>query len=94
MKQLKIKHYLSSAYHTQSQGALERFHQTLKYLLRLYCVKMKKDWKTGFPWLLMAAREAAKESIGFSLNDLVFGRDVRGPLAVLTVDLKKIYPRF
>uniref|UniRef100_A0A4W5JE97 Gypsy retrotransposon integrase-like protein 1 n=1 Tax=Hucho hucho TaxID=62062 RepID=A0A4W5JE97_9TELE len=34
LQQLHIKHNLSSAYHAQSQGALERFHQTLKSLLR------------------------------------------------------------
>lgn len=37
LKSLRIKHSQSSAYHTQSQGALERFHQTLKSLLHAYC---------------------------------------------------------
>lgn len=40
LKQLHIQHHLSSAYHAQSQGALERFHRTLKSLLRSYCVQM------------------------------------------------------
>ncbi|XP_056098168.1 uncharacterized protein LOC130076896 [Rhinichthys klamathensis goyatoka] len=39
----------------------------------------------------MAAREAAQESTGFSPNDLVFGHDVRSPLAVLSADWEKIY---
>ena len=30
MDELGIKQYRSSAYHPESQGALERFHQTLK----------------------------------------------------------------
>ena len=30
MHELEIKQYRSSAYHSESQGALERFHQTLK----------------------------------------------------------------
>ena len=30
MCQLSIQQFKSSAYHPQSQGALERFHQTLK----------------------------------------------------------------
>ena len=30
LTELGIKHYTSSAYHPESQGALERFHQTLK----------------------------------------------------------------
>jgi len=36
MFQLGIKQMKSTAYHTQSQGALERFHQTLKSMLRAY----------------------------------------------------------
>lgn len=92
LKPLHIQHNLSSAYYAQSQGALERFHQTLKYLLRWYCAQMGKDWDTGLPWLMMAAQEAAQESSGLSLNDLVFGHDVRSPLAVLSADWEKSDP--
>lgn len=40
LKQLNIKHNQASAYHAQSEGALERFHQTLKSLLQAYCTKI------------------------------------------------------
>lgn len=83
LKQLKVKHNKSTGYHAQSQGALERFHQTLKSLLRAYCTELNADWEEGLPWLLLAAREVVQESTGFSPNDLVFGHKVRGPLAVL-----------
>lgn len=83
LKQLNVKHYQASAYHAQSQGALERFHQSLKSLLCSYCTEMSRDWEEGLPWLLLAAREVCQESTGFSPNDLVFGHKVRGPLAVL-----------
>lgn len=83
LKQLRVKHCLSSAYHAQTQGALERFHQTLKSLLRAYCMEMRSDWEEGLPWLLLSAREVVQESTGFSPNDLVFGHTVRGPLAVI-----------
>ena len=36
LQQFQIKHNQASAYHPQSQGALERFHQTLKSLLRAW----------------------------------------------------------
>ena len=36
MHELGIKQYWSSAYHPESQGALERFHQTLKNMIRSY----------------------------------------------------------
>lgn len=78
-----MKHNQSSAYHAQSQGALEWFHQTLKALLRAYCVELNRDWEEGLPWLLLAAREVQQESLGFSPNDLVFGHSVRGPFSVL-----------
>lgn len=83
LKQLRVKHNMSSAYHPQSQGALERFHQTLKSLLRGYCVELDQDWEEGLPWLLLAAREVVQDSTGFSPNELVFGHSVRGPLAML-----------
>lgn len=83
LKLLHIKHNKASAYHPQSQGALERFHQTLKSLLRAYCTEMEGDWEEGLPWLMLSAHEVCQESTGFSPNDLVFGHTVRGPLAVL-----------
>lgn len=92
LKQLHVKHQKASAYHAQSQGALERFHQTLKSLLRSYCTHMKGDWEDGLPWLLMSAREASQESTGFSPNELVFGHSVRSPMSLLSEDLKNVTP--
>ena len=37
LKSLSISHRISSAYHPELQGALERWHQTLKSVLRKYC---------------------------------------------------------
>ncbi|XP_030271930.1 uncharacterized protein LOC115581177 isoform X1 [Sparus aurata] len=86
LQQLNIRHSQSSAY--QSQGALERFHQTLKSLLRAYCTELDRDWEEGLPWLMLSAREVSQESLGFSPNDLVFGHTVRGFLASLQSDWK------
>jgi hypothetical protein len=83
MLELGIKQYQSSAYHPQSQGALERFHQTLKNMLRTYCFDTEKAWDEGVPLLLFAVRESVQESTGFSPFDLVFGLSVRGPLKLL-----------
>ena len=92
LKQLRVKHNQASAYHPQSQGALERFHQTLKSLLRGYCVEMNQDWEEGLPWLLLAAREVEQESTGFSPNKLVFGQTVRGPLTLVHDPVAKQEP--
>lgn len=46
---LGIDQITSSAYHPQSQGALERFHQTLKTMIRTYGMDNDKDWDEGIP---------------------------------------------
>ena len=83
MHELGIKQYRSSAYHPESQGALERFHQTLKNMIRSYCFDTEKDWDEGIHLLLFAVRESVQESLGFSPFELVLGHSVRGPLKLL-----------
>lgn len=83
LQTLSISHNVSSAYHPESQGALERWHQTLKSMLRKYCMDTQKDWDEGVPLVLFAIRETVQESLGFSPAELVFGHTVRGPLKVL-----------
>ncbi|CAI5669654.1 unnamed protein product [Oreochromis niloticus] len=80
---LGISHSVSSAYHPESQGTLERWHQTLKAMLKKYCHDMGRSWDEGVPFVLFAIRDAKQESLGVSPATLVFGHDVRGPLKVL-----------
>ena len=82
MHELGIKQYRSSAYHPESQGALERFHQTLKNMIRSYCFDTEKDWDEGIHLLRFAVRESVQESLGFRPFELVFGHSVRGPLKI------------
>lgn len=92
LKQLRVQHNQASAYHAQSQGALERFHQSLKSLLRSYCTELGRDWEEGLPWLMLSAREVTQESLGFSPNELVFSHTVRGPLAALADHWRETEP--
>uniref|UniRef100_A0A1A8I1B8 Gypsy retrotransposon integrase-like protein 1 n=1 Tax=Nothobranchius kuhntae TaxID=321403 RepID=A0A1A8I1B8_NOTKU len=82
-KTLKIQHLKSSSYHPESQGVVERWHQTLKSMLRKYCLSTGRSWEDGLPFVLFAARDAVQESTGFSPHQLVFGHTPRGPLKVL-----------
>ena len=52
-------------------------------MLRAYCYEQVKDWDEGIPLLLFAIRESVQESLGFSPFELVYGREVRGPLKLL-----------
>ncbi|XP_076059649.1 uncharacterized protein LOC143036286 [Oratosquilla oratoria] len=86
---LGITKVTSSAYHPQSQGALERYHQTLKTMLRKWCLENDTGWDQALPYLLFAVREVPNESLGLSPFALVFGHEVRGPLKVLKECLLK-----
>ena len=83
MHELGVKQYKSSTYHFKSHAALERFHQTLKNMIRSYCFDTEKDWDEGIHLLLFAVRESEQESLGFSRLELVFGQTVRRPLKLL-----------
>ena len=76
LKELGIIQMTSSACHPQSQGALERYYQTLKTMLRK-CAEKNKTWDIGFPYLF-AIREMTNESLGFSPFQLMFYHEVRG----------------
>ena len=83
MYQLGITQCKSSAYHPQSQGSIERFHQILKTMMRIYCPDCDKDWDEGIHLLMFAAHEPIQDSLGFTPFELVFGHSVRGPLKML-----------
>ena len=83
LKELQITQTLSTAYHPQTQGALERCHQTLKSLLRKFCFEQDQEWDEALPYMLFAIRETPNESTGISPFEMLFGRKVRGPLRLV-----------
>ena len=83
MYHVGIKHYKFSAYHPESQGAIERFHQTLKSFLRAHCFEYACEWDQSVHLLLFTITEAVQESLGLSPFKLVFGHNVRGPLKLV-----------
>ena len=67
MNKLGIKQF--SAYHTESHGALERFHQTLETMIKMNCIENSRDWDELVHLLLhllFAICESVQESLGFS----------------------------
>jgi cleavage and polyadenylation specificity factor subunit 1 len=67
----------TTAYHPQANGAVERFHRTLKAALR---TKLDTDnWVDILPVVLLGIRSAPKEDIGFSSAEIVYGAPLRLP---------------
>ena len=79
---LGIKHVKSSPYHPESNGCLERWHATLKGALRKYPNK-DSDWDRLIKYILFACRAAPHTNTGYSPFELVFGRQLRGPLDIM-----------
>ena len=82
LKDFGISHCLSSPYHPESQGALERHHQTLKALLKKFCLETGSDWDENLDFLMLAIREVPHDSLGVSPFEMLYGRRVRGFLKV------------
>ena len=83
LKEFNIKHSFSSAYHPQSQGMLERSHQTLKSLLGKYVLESEKDWDDNIDLLLFVMRSVPNESTGVAPFEMLFGRRARDILKIV-----------
>ena len=82
---LKVKPIRTSPYHPQTDGHVERFNGPLKSMLRKAATE---DWDKLIPYQLFTYREVPQASTGFSPLQLVYGRQVRGPLDVLKEEWK------
>lgn len=80
---LGIKSILTSAYHPQTDGMVERFNGTLKAGIRKFITAHEGEWHKALPYILFAYRETPHTTTGFSPFELVFGRNPKGPLDVL-----------
>lgn len=80
---LGIKGIRTNPYHPQTDGLVERYNRTLKSMLKKFVALNGKDWDQWLPCLLFAYREVPQASMGFSPFELLYGRNVRGPLDLL-----------
>lgn len=81
--QLGITKIKTSVYHPEANGSVERFNGTLKLMLKKFVQERVQNWDKFLPYLLFAYREVPCESTGYSPFELLFGRTVRGALAVI-----------
>ena len=81
---LSIKRLNTTPYHPMANGLNEKFNNTLKTMLKKMCSEQSKEWDRFLNPLLFAYRECPQDSTGYSPFELIYGRCVRGPLALLS----------
>ena len=79
---LGIEQIRTSPYHPQSDGALERWHASLKGMLKRSEADLRY-WDRHLRYLLFAYRDTPHCVTGFSPFSLLFGREVKGPLGLV-----------
>ncbi|GFO41531.1 gypsy retrotransposon integrase-like protein 1 [Plakobranchus ocellatus] len=78
-----IKHFLSSPYHPQTNGVVERFHSTLKGMLRKLAFDSPSNWCQYLNAAHFAYRCQVHTSTGYSPFFLLYGCSPRDPVEVL-----------
>ncbi|GFN99243.1 transposon ty3-i Gag-Pol polyprotein [Plakobranchus ocellatus] len=79
-----IKHFVSTPYHSQTKGIVERFHSTLKSMIRKLSHESPTEWNRFAPAALFAYRNQVHSFTGFSPFFLLFDRAPRGPMQILS----------
>ena len=69
-------------------GCLERFHRTVKSMLKACGETYHGDWDNLLPWVMFAFREVPVEGLGYSPFELLFGRNVKGVLQLNKTGLR------
>ena len=77
---LGTKHSMTTSYHPQANGLVERFHQTLKErLMARSQAAGAGTWLDHLPFVLLGLRSAVREDSACCPADLVYGSTVRLP---------------
>ena len=77
---MNTRRTLTTAYHPQTDGLVERFNATLCEGLSMYVSTHQKDWDRHLPLTLFAYRVAPHATTGESPFYLLYGREPRLPL--------------
>lgn len=80
---LGIKKTRTTPFHPQSNGLVERQHQTIINYLAKFVSENQRDWDRWIGMCLLAYRSARHETTGISPAESCFGRDLKLPLDLL-----------
>ena len=74
-----IEAHLTTSYHPEANGLVERFHRRLKESIMAQCGDDRGKWYWRLPMALLAIRTTLKPDVGASPADLVYGEGLAVP---------------
>ena len=74
-----IRHAMTTAYHPEANGLVERLHRRLKESLMAICGDDRNSWFSKLPMALLSLRTTLKPDIGASPAELVYGEGLAVP---------------
>lgn len=83
-----IEHRVTPAYHPQTNGMVERWHRTLKEVLKT--TNSREDWAPKLPLLLLGLRARPIADAGLSPHQLLFGTELVLPGDFISVDSEEL----
>lgn len=94
-KLFKIKKINITAYHPQSNGALERSHHTLSEYLTHYVNLDQSDWDSWIDFAMFSYNTTPHSSTHYSPHELVFGNKPQLPSSITkSVEYKYTYDNY
>lgn len=87
---MQVEHRVTTPYHPQANGEVERFNGTIKKAIAIYAEKHPGTWNRYLNGLLFAYRTTLNPVTGFSPFYLQFGRLPRLPSEILYESKKEI----
>lgn len=83
-KLLKISKLQTTAYHPESNGALERSHRTLAEYLRHYVNDEQNNWDEWLPYAMFTYNTTPHSATRFTPFELMYGRQAEIPTSLKT----------
>ena len=81
---LSIKQLTCTPYHAMANGLVEKMNGEIKQMIKRMCSERPKGWDRCLKLALFAYSECPHTNLaGFSPFEVLTGRHVRGPLAIL-----------
>ena len=80
---ISVRQLNTSPYHPICNGLVEKFNGSMKQILKRLCAERPKDWDRYLSAVMFSYREVPQQSTGYSPFELLYGRDVQGPMDIL-----------